>query len=105
VFRKIFVVAAAAIVLALAVPARVHAWGAYHVGYTAVGPFGGVQQVGYTAVGPFGGVQQVGYTAVGGVGLGLGAYQYSTYQYGGYPYGLYPGYGVGGFSYGYVHHW
>jgi hypothetical protein len=74
--------------LALLTAAQVHAYGAVHTGYTAVGPNGGVAHVGSTtAVGPYGGVAHT--SSAVGVGPYGGAYgerttAYSPSMYNGY---------------------
>jgi hypothetical protein len=80
----------AATVVALGSPSKANAWGAYHAGYTHVGP-SGVQHWGHTgAVGPYGAYS-------GGRSFGTaGGYRYgSGYHYGGSAYG---GYHYGGFG-------
>jgi hypothetical protein len=79
---RTFLSSAALVLLALALPSQVHAYGAYHSGYTTSGP-GGVQHYGSTsAVGPYGGsVQHTGSTTATPYGVqhtgsttGTGAY-------------------------------
>jgi hypothetical protein len=82
-----------------------NAWGAYHRGYTHVGPYG-VQHYGYTAArGPYGGGASMHYgaTGYGGAHYGYGGgYHYGGYgAYGGYHgYAAGGGYAVGGYHYG-----
>ncbi len=112
--RHLFGLALAATLLVLGTASRAHAWGAYHVGYTHVGP-GGVQHWGRTAgFGPYGGFSTGhagaygygGYHAGYGYGYhaGYGGYGYHAgYGYGGYhPYApaYGGGYAVGGYHYG-----
>jgi len=82
------------------------AWGAYHVGYTHVGP-GGVQHYGHTAAaGPYGGYSSSHYGAHGYGGgsyhSGYGGGYHAGYGGGGYHYsgGSYGGATAGGFRYG-----
>jgi hypothetical protein len=106
---------AAALLAALAAAPEAQAWGAYHVGYTHVGPGGAYHYGRTTAVGPYGA-----YSAghVGGYGAYGGAYRYGyhynygggpytgtvhyAYHYGGYPYG---GYSASGMRIGYYRGW
>jgi hypothetical protein len=91
----LFLVLAAAL-LVLGTPAKAHAWGAFHVGYTHVGLFG-VQHYGATV-----GVDRFGYRGAYG---GLYRDDYGG-LYGGYR-RYYPdytgGYVVGGYHYGSVY--
>ena len=107
--RKIIVAAVAAALLALLTPSDACAWGAAHVGYTHVGPYG-VQHYGRTAaVGPYGAYSgghygaygyggasyYAGYGEAARYGVGSGAYRYNAdYGPGGlYNYGTFPSYG------------
>ncbi len=106
--NKILLLAAAALT-ALAAPAKVDAYGAAHVGYTAVGPNGAYHTSATVAAGP-NGVYAGSRTTAGGAGGGAyregavatpygaayggAAYHYSPSYYGGTA--------VGGASYGYV---
>ena len=89
--RKAFVLAAAVTLLSLLTASKAQAWGAYHVGYTHVGPYG-VQHWGRTAYGGYGGYGGYRYGSAYRYG-GLG--DYGAYRYGGYHYG-----GYGGLRYG-----
>ena len=101
--KTLFLVLATGLV-ALLTASDAQAWGAYHAGYTHVGP-GGVQHVGYTAArGPYGGGYSVHNMSYGGAGYGA----YRSVSYGGAGYGGYHayhagyggGYAVGGYHYG-----
>src|SRR5262249_24511765 len=81
VLRKTLILALAAVLVTLAASAKVHAWGAYHAGYTHVGPNGAYHVGGTRAYGGYG---------------GYGGAHYSGYHYGG-AYG-----GGGGYHYGYA---
>jgi hypothetical protein len=89
----------AVVLLVLALPAEVDAYGAYHRGYTHVGP-AGVYHVGGTAVStPYGvyGARNMGVAGYGGYrgGAASGAgYRYTPGYYGGAAYG--------GYRYGYI---
>jgi len=90
--HKSLFVACLAVLALLATSSKVQAWGAAHVGYTHVGPYG---------------AYHVGGTAFGG---GYGGYRYGGgYGYGGgYRYGGYGGYGYGGYGgvrAGYARYW
>jgi hypothetical protein len=111
--RKSLAVAIAAAFAALLTPAKAHAWGAAHIGYTHVGP-AGIYHVGRTAaVGPYGayggyragayGYGGAAYRTGYGVGYG-GAYGYNAGYGGAYHYGVVPygGYGAVG---GYYRRW
>jgi hypothetical protein len=96
--RKSLALAIAIGLAAFLTPAKAHAWGAAHVGYTHVGP-NGVYHYGRTAaVGPYGAYSGA---HVGGYGYG-GAYHYGG-AYGGYgdAYHYNTGYG-GAYHYGTV---
>src|SRR5262249_9928567 len=106
--RKTLIPALAAALVVLMLSSKAHAWGAYHAGYTHVGP-NGVQHWGHTAVaGPYGaysGGRAVGY---GGYGAryGYGGYHYGGGAYGGYHYGGFGGVGYGGaYRAGYYRRW
>ena len=70
--RVLIPVMAAALVVVLLAP-EAHAWGAFHSGYTHVGP-GGAYHVGHTGVGGYGGA----YGHVGAVG-GYGGVYHAGY--------------------------
>ncbi len=102
--RQFFFLVLAAALLVLGTSSRAHAWGAYHAGYTHVGPYG-VQHYGHTvAAGPYGAYSG---SHVSGFGYGggyAGAYHAS---YGSPIGGYHPyspaytgGYAVGGYHYG-----
>jgi hypothetical protein len=99
--RYLFLMLASAAV-ALVASSQAQAWGAAHVGYTHVGPYG-VQHHGRTVgVGPYGGVY--GGTHYGAYGYGGGVYRAGYGAYGGYHYGVYPGYYYGAYpAYGGVY--
>jgi hypothetical protein len=92
--RKTLFLALAATFMALLMASEAQAWGAAHVGFTHVGPLGGVQHYGRTVgVGPAGGVYSGGH--VGAYGAYGGAY------HAGYGYRAgYGGYAAGGFRAG-----
>lgn len=103
--RKIVCVALLSAAATLLTASSARAWGAYHVGYTHVGPYG-VQHYGRTVgVGPYGGVYggaRYG-SAYGGYRYGYGGYD--RYGYGGaYRYGGYDRYG-GAYRYGAYRGW
>src|SRR5271157_3760297 len=62
--RKTLFAALSVTLATLLLPSAAHAWGAYHAGYTHVGPTG-VQHVGYTAAGG-GSAYHAGSTTAGG---------------------------------------
>ena len=67
--RNILCIALIAAAAMLATASQAHAWGAYHVGYTHVGPEG-VQHYGRTAaVGPYGAYSGAHYGAYGAGGV------------------------------------
>jgi hypothetical protein len=84
---------------------ELHAWGAYHVGYTHVG-YGGIQHYGRTvAYGPGGvyaGGRAYGYGGYGGYHVGYG-YGVPYGLYGAYAPAYYGAYHYGGFGYGRVY--
>ena len=82
--RKTIILACVALAALLATSSKAQAWGAYHYGYTHVGPYG-AYHVGRTGYGGAGGYRY---------GGGYGA------AYGGYRYG-----GYGGYRAGYVRRW
>jgi hypothetical protein len=72
-----------ALVALLALPAQVHAYGAYHGGCTTVGP-GGAQHYGSTtAVGPYGSASHTGSTSVTPYGVQHTGSTTATGAYGG----------------------
>jgi hypothetical protein len=80
--RKILCLALLAAAATLMTAAPVRAWGAYHVGYTHVGP-SGVQHYGHTsAYGPYGSYSGGHYGSSGAYG-GYHAGYSSGYRYGG----------------------
>jgi hypothetical protein len=93
--RKFLVLALLTATATLLTASRVHAWGAFHVGYTHVGA-GGVEHFGRTAaVGPYGAYSggHVGAYGYGGAsyhaGYGYGGTygsSYSSYHYAASPY-------------------
>jgi hypothetical protein len=102
--RKFCLLTLATLLAALVTSSQVQAWGAFHAGYTHVGP-AGVYHAGRTVgVGPYG-AYSGGHS--GFYGYGGGAYHagygygdryggYGAYHYGGYDgyhYGAYPYYG------------
>ncbi len=93
--RKIFYLALAAGATLLMTTSKAQAWGAYHVGYTHVGP-NGVQHYGRTVgVGPYGAYSGGRYGAVGGYGAygaRYGAAYGGAYRYGAVGYGSYDRY-------------
>jgi hypothetical protein len=78
---KIFMPAAIAALVTMAMPLKVHAYGAAHVGYTHVGP-AGAYHVGGTAARGYGGYRG-GYNYGGAYGGYRGGYGYSAAAYGG----------------------
>jgi hypothetical protein len=100
--RKLLIVIVVAGLTALVTPAKAHAWGAAHVGYTHVGP-SGVYHYGRTAaVGPYGAYSGAHAGAYGYGGSSYhagGAYGYHGDSYGGYHYDSGYHYG-GGYHYG-----
>src|SRR6516225_7532040 len=101
--RRIFFLSLVVTAAGLLIPARAQGQGAYHVGYTHVGP-GGVQHWGSTGVaGPYGAYGGAHYGAYGGGGGAYHAgYGYGA-RYGGYG-GAYGGYHYGGGAYGGYHY-
>jgi hypothetical protein len=103
--RYLFLVMAAALCV-LGTSAKTHAWGAYHAGYTHVGP-DGVQHYGTTAaVGPYGAYSG---SHVSGFGYGGGFAGAYNANFGSPTGGYHPytpaytgGYAVGGYHYGSV---
>ena len=99
--RKTFCLALLAAAAMLMTSAKVQAWGAYHVGYTHVGP-DGVQHYGRTVgAGPYGAYSGGHYGAYGayggyragyGYGARYGAAYGGAYRYGYDRYGAYGGY-------------
>jgi heterogeneous nuclear ribonucleoprotein A1/A3 len=86
--RKNVFLAVAVTLLTLLTASRAQAWGAYHVGYTHIGPYGGIQHYGRTFYGGYGGYgglayERGGYGAVGYGGYG-GAYYGGAYRAGYY---------------------
>ena len=80
--RKILGIALVAAALTLITSAKAQAWGAYHVGYTHVGPEG-VQHYGRTVgVGPYGAYSGGHYGSYGAYGASRGGYSYGA-RYGG----------------------
>lgn len=101
--QKILAPSLVAILLLSVSAPDARAWGAYHAGFTHVGP-GGAYHWGRTAaVGPYGGAawgRAGGYGAYGGAyrgGYGYGARYGGFYGLGGYHYGVY-GSGLGGYG-------
>jgi hypothetical protein len=96
--KKIILMTIVIATATLLTPSKVDAWGAARVGYTRVGPAGGVYHGSRTvAAGPRG-VYAGGHG--GAVGAYGGAYHYgygAAAGYGGYRYGY-----AGGYRYGYV---
>ena len=98
--KKILCVALMAVAATLLTSTKAQAWGAYHVGYTHVGPEG-VQHYGRTAaVGPYGAYSGGHYGAYGASGSYHAGYGESTrygassggaYRYGSTSYGRYGG--------------
>ena len=87
--RKNLLVALAALLLVPATSARAHAWGAYHAGFTHIGPDG---------------VQHYGRTGFAGP-LGLGGFsRYAARPLDGYPVGD-AAYRPGGLGYGGAYHY
>ena len=114
--HRYLLVATAVLFATLLTATDVQAWGAYHAGYTHVGP-GGVYHYGRTAaVGPYGaysgghagfygaggGAYHAGYGAHYG---GYGGYHPYTPSYGGYHYGGVGYGGYGGYRGGYYRRW
>ena len=92
--RKIVCVALVAAAAMLMTAAQAQAWGAYHVGYTHVGPEG-VQHYGRTVgVGPYGAYSGAHYGSYGAYGGYRGASYGSAYRYGYDPYGAYDRYSI-----------
>ncbi len=99
--RNILCVALMAAAATLATASRARAWGAAHIGYTRVSPYG-VQHYGRTVgVGPNGvysGGRYGAYGAYGGYHTSYGAYDRyggvygGAYRYGGVSYGAYDRY-------------
>jgi hypothetical protein len=89
--RSILTAAVAAILVMLDTSAQAHAWGAYHAGYTHVGP-NGVQHVGYTAAAGPGGVYGGAHYGAAGYGGAYGGAHYGAVGYGGAAYGYRGGY-------------
>jgi hypothetical protein len=104
--RKPLFLAVAVCAAALATSSKAQAWGAYHVGYTHVGP-SGVHHYGYTGAygaGRYGSVSHYGSTGYGyhyggtrTYGGAYGGYHYGGAAYGGYHYGGYSAYGAGAY--------
>jgi hypothetical protein len=95
--HKILLSACAALLASLALSSEARAWGAYHVGYTHVGPAGDYH---WGRTGAYGGGYdryRYGGSHYGSYGYG-GAYHYDGYHYGGYGYG-------GAYRYGYRRRW
>ncbi len=93
--RNILCLALMAAAATLMTTAKAQAWGAYHVGYTHVGPYG-VQHYGRTVgVGPYGAYSGAHYGAYGGyrAGYSYGARYGEAYHYGYDRYGSYDRYG------------
>jgi hypothetical protein len=77
--HKTLFLACAAILVVLVVSSEVQAWGAYHVGYTHVGPYGAYHVGGTEAYGGYGGARYGGVYARGYGGYG-GAYRGGFYR-------------------------
>lgn len=95
--RKSLFVAIAAALAAVLSPAEARAWGAAHVGYTHVGPYG-VQHYGRTVAAGPNGAYAGGHTSA----YGYGGASYHAGGAAGYHYG-YGGASAGGYHYGAVH--
>jgi hypothetical protein len=107
--RKILFAPLAVALATLLLPSLAHAWGAYHAGYTHVGPTG-VQHVGYTTTSGGGSAYHSGYTTTSGGGsayhagyttTGGGSAYHAGYTTGGSAYHYSPSYS--GAAYGGVH--
>jgi hypothetical protein len=86
--RKTLIVALLALLTVLLTTNKLDAWGAYHVGYTHVGP-SGAYHYGRTEVGGYGrygGYDRYGY---GDRYRSYGGYGYGGYHYGAYGAGVY----------------
>jgi hypothetical protein len=76
---KAFFLAIAVTLGTLSMAGEAQAWGAYHVGYTHVGPAGAYRVGATAAAGPYGGA----YARVPGGGGYAGAYGYGGFRAGG----------------------